>query len=445
MIIISPFFSLKEYNEWLPVRLVIILAGLLTIATSYVLYHITMTITQRKMLAIFAFGAYLFSPKNFFSSISGEPVPLSNLLLMTGMFVILKILLDEEITWRYALIFGGVCGLTILSRTDNVVFVISYFILLLLWSRGEKRLKMISIAGLITIFTLIPWILWNLTALGTIKQTSFDACPYVHRVRLLKNTQNLTDVFYVSIGNLLSPTNIFHLFGYSPFYFCLPFLIGSLTGAFKNKNYKLRRYIIFLLTMTGITFILYAIHTSIGFYLRAWHTASFATFTVLIIVCFIHIYFKSNINIKRFLIVLSILYIIIFIGNLHLRKVEPPYIWQTDMYKAADYINKDTNHKFAVYDSGILSYFTYGKVLSIDGNVNPEAYRAVKEHRVYDYMIENNVDYLIGLIATNNSIYEPFWGYPFDEIFEPVSQNEDDMIYKFKYPGYGVCRLKKLK
>jgi hypothetical protein len=445
MIMISPFFKLKGHNEMLPIRFVIILAGILTIATAYVVYRITMIITQRKILAVFAFGAYIFSSNSFFSNISGEPVPLSNFLVVIGLLITLEIVLREKLSWRDVIIFGVISGLTVLARTDNAVFVFTYFILILLWYRKEGRFIKVGTAGLITLFTVLPWFIWSLIVLGTIKQASLDACAYLYRVKFLNNAHNLVDVYYASLKNLLYPASLLQIFGFSPFYFLLVFLIGSLCGAFKADNKKLGRSIIILLSLTGVVFILYIIHTGIAFYIRTWHVASFAIFTVLIIVSFIHIYFKSEVNIKRFLILLSIIYFIIFARHLYIRHIEPPYISQLDMYKSADYINNDPNHLYAVYDGGIISYFTDGKILSIDGNVNPEVYRAVKEHRVYDYMVESNAYYLIGLIESNKSLYEPFWGHPFDEIFEPLKQNEDGVRYEFSYYEFGVCRLKKLE
>ncbi|MGQ9706458.1 MAG: hypothetical protein ACUVWP_05580 [bacterium] len=408
MIVISPLFLLKEYDMMLPVRLVIILAGLLTIATAYVLYNITMIITQRKILSIFAFGAYIFSSNSFFSNISGEPVPLSNLLIVIGLLITLKAAFDENLSWRGASLFGVISGLTVLARTDNIVFVFTYFILILMWYRKEKRFIKVSIAGLITLFIISPWFIWSLTALGTIKQTSADACAYLYRVKFLNNAHNFVDIYYTSLKNLLYPASLLQIFGFSPFYFTLLFLIGSLFGVFKTEDNKLRRSIIISLSMVGVLFILYIVHTGIAFYIRFWHVASFAIFTVLIIVSFIHIYFKSGINIKRFLILLSILYFFIFVRHLYLRNVEPPYMNQLDMYKSADYINNDLNHLYSVYDGGIISYFTDGRILSIDGNVNPEAYIAVKERRVYDYMVKSNAYYFIGLIESNKSLYEPF-------------------------------------
>jgi hypothetical protein len=448
MIMISPFFKLKGHNEMLPIRFVIILAGILTIATAYVVYRITMIITQRKILAVFAFGAYIFSSNSFFSNISGEPVPLSNFLVVIGLLITLEIVLREKLSWRDVIIFGVISGLTVLARTDNAVFVFTYFILILLWYRKEGRFIKVGTAGLITLFTVLPWFIWSLIVLGTIKQASFDASPYLYWTKILKENPDIS--FYVifygtSINRLLNSYFISFLFGYSPFNIGLLIIIGALFGAFKENDQKFRKSIITLLILTGVVFLLYFLHTAVMLYLRFWHIAIFSAFTILIIVSSIKIYIKQLKTLIILITVLSVIYFMVFTTFLYGEKTNPSYSHQIDMLKAAEYINKDKEHMYAVYDSGIISYFTDGKILSIDGNVNPEAYRAVKECRIYDYMIENNVDYFVGMIGTNNSIYEPFWGHPFDEIFEPVKQNDDGMKYEFNSSEYGVCRLKKLE
>jgi hypothetical protein len=111
------------------------------------------------------------------------------------------------------------------------------------------------------------------------------------------------------------------------------------------------------------------------------------------------------------------------------------------MYDAAKYINERPEYKFAIYDGGIVGYFTDGRILSIDGNVNPAAHEAVKEKRVYDYMKEEGADYIIGCVLANNVHYRPFWPYPFEEMFEEVPNDLDNPDNKKYY--YSVYKLVK--
>ncbi|MCP4230721.1 MAG: hypothetical protein GY771_11330, partial [bacterium] len=106
------------------------------------------------------------------------------------------------------------------------------------------------------------------------------------------------------------------------------------------------------------------------------------------------------------------------------------------------YINENPNAKFAAYDSGILSYYTNGKVLSIDGNVNPEAFKAVKERRLYEYMKGEDIDYLIGYGEWVHKLNASFWPGEFDELFEEVPNDLDDPDVQFGC-DFSVYRLKK--
>ncbi|MGQ9706179.1 MAG: hypothetical protein ACUVWP_04145 [bacterium] len=114
------------------------------------------------------------------------------------------------------------------------------------------------------------------------------------------------------------------------------------------------------------------------------------------------------------------------------------------MYIVANYINIDADHIYSAYDSGIISYFTNGKVLSIDGNINFGAYKAFRDRKIYNYMVDNNVDYLVGKSEWTKFICEPFSPYPFDEIFTRVYENDNDLRYQFIFNDFAVFKLNKI-
>jgi len=114
----------------------------------------------------------------------------------------------------------------------------------------------------------------------------------------------------------------------------------------------------------------------------------------------------------------------------------PPYQVSAGL-GGARYVVEHPEYKFAAYDSGILSYFSDGGILPIDGNVNPEAYRAVKDKRVYEYMKENDVDYFIGYREWVDKLYSPYWPGDFDDYFE-----EADIGSEVDYDIPPIYRLK---
>jgi len=441
MLIISPLFALKTYNEILPVRLVIVLSELFSIATSYILYLIINTITRNKLLSIVGFGLYLLTPKIFLTNIIGEPVPLSNFFIIIGLFLTLRISIDGILSLRRMILIGIIFGLTILSRIDNIIFILIYIFIILLWYKGENRLLRVGFIGILTILIASPWFIWSLRSLGTIKQTSIDACSFIFKHNILKNCNDIHSILKESLISIFNPSSLLYLFGYSSLSYTLPFIIGSLFGCFKEKDIKLQRGVIIILTMTLATFILYIIHTGIFFYIRIWQVASFSSLTILIIISSIYIYSKSK---KVILILISILLsLYLFSSSFTIwREIQATkYPFEIDFYKVAEYINKDKNHKYSAYDSGIISYFTDGKVLSIDGNINPEAYNAFREHRICDYMIENDVDYLVGKYEWTKFICEPFCSYPFNDVFKVVKNNDVGINFDFTFDDYVVLKF----
>ncbi|MGQ9706181.1 MAG: hypothetical protein ACUVWP_04155 [bacterium] len=106
MIVLSPLFALKEFNEILPIRLTIILSGIISIFTAYILYIITREITGRKLLCFLSFCFFLFLPRIFLQNIYCEPSSLSNLLLATGLFLTLKLAKEERMSRKSVFILG---------------------------------------------------------------------------------------------------------------------------------------------------------------------------------------------------------------------------------------------------------------------------------------------------------------------------------------------------
>lgn len=117
----------------------------------------------------------------------------------------------------------------------------------------------------------------------------------------------------------------------------------------------------------------------------------------------------------------------------------PMYHHQLDMLDTKDWVLQQPKGTVAIYDGGIMSYLTDGACLPIDGNVNNEAHKAVTEHRVYEYMKENGVEYLIGWYWIKGR-YSPFWGVDFDQAFEQVKVVEPVE----KEPVFGVFTIWKL-
>lgn len=444
MILISPLFLLKGVSPDLPVKLTLILSAILSLGVALFIYLATDKFTNNKWLAVFAFFIYLFTERSFLFDMYGEPSPLSNLLLAIGVYLLARAAVSGRLSLRGAIVFGVTGGLMILARTDNVLFFTLFCLLALIWLEGRSRIGRILVAGAVSFIVVLPWLLWSYFTFGTIVQTSADACSILFRANILQGVNDPLDIARLAINQVTDLGHTKMLFAYFPLFHGLLIVVGTLAAVFVNNGDKAKkRAALLTLAATGVVFLVYLLHTAYGFYLRPWHAASFAIFTTLIVTFALY----SNIPkraLNKVLFAVAAFYLLVFVFYIPYRLTHPPNPEFVEPLKGAEYVNAHPEYKFAAYDSGILAYYTDGAVLSIDGNVNPDAYRAVKEKRLYEYMKQEGVDYLIGYGDWVHKLNAQFWPGDFDELFEEVPNDLDEPGLDFGC-DYSVYRLKRTR
>jgi len=441
MLLISPLFLLKGINPDLPVKLALILSAILSIGAAYFVYLTTAKFADNRWLAVFAFFIYLFTERSFLFDMYGEPSPLSNLLLAAAVYLLARVAVSGKFSMGGAIVLGVVGGLAVLTRTDNVVFMALFYFLVLVWANERGRFARVLTASGVSAIVVAPWLIWSYTTFGTIVQTSADACSILFRANILQGTDGITDIVRLAVAQITDLGHTKMLFAYFPLFHGLLLAIGALAAAFAGGDKQKKRAVTLALLSTGIVFLLYFLHTGVGFYLRPWHVASFSVFTTLIVTFALYSNIRKRL-LNRVLIGVAAVYLFIFMLYIPYRLTHPPNPMFVEPLRGAEYVVAHPEAKFAAYDSGILAYYTDGAILSIDGNVNPEAYRAVKERRLYRYMKDENVDYLIGYGDWVHKLNASFWPGEFDELFEEIPNDLDDPGLDFGC-DYSVYRLKK--
>ncbi|MCP4231134.1 MAG: hypothetical protein GY771_13430, partial [bacterium] len=283
LLFISPLFLLKPVNPDLPIALTLIFSAILSIGAACFIYLAVKKLTSDGWLSLFAFGAYLFTERSFIFDMYGEPSPLSNLLLAIGFFIVVSILVSGNFTWKKTVSFGVVCGLAVLARTDNIVFIALFYILVIFWTADRKLIHRILAAGGISFLIVSPWLLWNWITFGTIIQMSATACPTLFRTYILADNGSFIDAIRISVTRTLDLSYTKVLFAYFPLFHALLLVIGALTAGYSRYERIRYRATTLILACTGLSFLLYFLHAGVGFYLRPWHVASFGLFTVFIV------------------------------------------------------------------------------------------------------------------------------------------------------------------
>jgi len=70
--------------------------------------------------------------------------------------------------------------------------------------------------------------------------------------------------------------------------------------------------------------------------------------------------------------------------------------FQSQLYESAEWLRDHTEEdsRIAAISAGIYGYFTQ-RTIDLAGVVNEEAYRAMREKRIFPYLQEKNIDYLV--------------------------------------------------
>jgi Gpi18-like mannosyltransferase len=431
--VIAPFFTLKTLDPTLPVRIALLFSSLLSIATAYFIYLIVKEATGNRWFGVFGFAFYVFNPQILYSEAMGEPSALSNLLLAASLFAIYGLSGKRWLSWSKSLSLGVLFGLAFLARTDNALFIVVFIVAAAAWSRPFDIKKITTITA-VTIIVVLPWFIWNLVNFGTIVQVSAVANAYVLNAN--SNAAVLPGGFrYYGLSNVWAFSR--HIFGYSLISYFFPFLVISLVGGYFLTMTANKRIITCLLLMSAVIGIMYFLHVEVAGVIRPWHMTSAAPVTALVISLAAYIYsFREKFR-PPVLVGVTALFAFLIGVNVNSFLSHPKYPWQLDAFDAAVWVKGRPDEKAAVYDGGIVNYYADGKLLPIDGNVNNEAFEAIKDRRLYEYMKENDADYLVGW-AWILKKYEKFWPYPTSEIFEEVEgvrprEIENRPIGEFKY------------
>lgn len=414
---ITPFFLLRGLDTFLPIRLILLFSFLLNIITAWFIAKILKQLNSNDWIILLVYAAYLLNPFVHRLELYNEPATLSNLLMTLMFYLAIKFSIDNSISTKQSFYFGLIGGLLLLARTDNLLFYLLALLAVLIWCRPVpwKRLFIsVLVSGLVN----LPWFIFNLSTFGTFVQVSAIACPYI----AYANEP-------ATLGQMLSFTDpqgfqnriyeLHYAFRYSLILHGFIVLIGMSFAAFLTSNKLLKRITLLTLCSILMGIVLLYSHSVITRYLREWHVACFAPITILLMILLLHI-FREVLSKKRWIIILSVsgYFILAAIGMEQNFSTQYCH-WQSETPVLAEWVKTMPRGSCAIYDGGLMAYLTDGALLPIDGNVNNEAHKAVTEHRVYDYMKDNGVQYLVGWSWIKGR-YGQFWGVDFDKAFELV-------------------------
>jgi len=411
-ILLVPIFWFSPANPDIPVHVALTILSIFNVLTGYIIF-----LTVRKIVGGVAglFGSFLwlFNPFVILIALSGVEVGVAVFFISLCIYVHLKERKSDRIPFPRMALIALLTALAVLSRVDAVFIFIAIALdrWYLSYRKGTSLFRSLSQPALycaVTLLALTPWFFWNLYHFGTIRQISGVTLPNIaHNMYLMKHNTYLslsfvkTELFYLKvwIENIIRFSGGIGLF-IILFVFFVISVRKNLATKISGILEKIKPLHFALLSSIFLVFF-YALY--FWGWLRPWY--------YLPVMLIVTIYLGSIVGhtVESFLhtgaerekgtvsiVVLFLICAIYFSYQGMSVWREGLFPFQKQLYESAVWLKENTpeNSKIGAISAGIYGYMN-GRTIDLAGVVNEEAYRAMREKRIFAYLQEKQIDYLV--------------------------------------------------
>jgi len=177
-LLLVPFYRAFPQDPILPIHLALTLLGLCGAFTGWFIYRIVRRFASRRA-ALFSLFLWTFSPALLVSGLNGLETGVFGLLLAASLDLYLGRVRSNPDPARLAAL-GALLGLTVLARVDGALLAAGIsFDLLRLPHPASRRLKSLGMLGLVAALTLLPYLLWLHHRFGVLLPESGSATRFL--------------------------------------------------------------------------------------------------------------------------------------------------------------------------------------------------------------------------------------------------------------------------
>jgi hypothetical protein len=410
-ILLVPVFWLSPSNPEAPLHWALTILSVFNVLTSVVLYRILHRIAGRAAAWIGSF-IWLFNPYVIMISLSGVEVSVAAFFLSLCIFLYIQLRGSTEWGFSGIIRLALVTALAILSRVDSV-FLFGSIALDMLYSSYHRRLLasrrtlQIALYGVSTLVFLAPWFAWNLANFGTIRQISGVTLPNIAHTMYLQRFQTYASLQFFRTELFHLKTWISHVVLYGGggplialgIAICLLLLIRRRTAAAAAIWMQVRE-----LSFAALFAVLVVLFYSLYFWgwLRPWYYLS----VILVVTLFLAVlsgYILTGFRAPSLragsarplgLAILVLTAYFSYVGVTAWRS--GLFAFQKQLYDSAIWLNSNTSKddRIGAISAGIYGYLTR-RTTDLAGVVNQEAYKAMREKRIFSYLVEKKIAYLV--------------------------------------------------
>jgi len=422
------FFLVPLYllpGRSLPLHLALTASSLFDVAAGGLVALAVGRLTGNRAAALFALTFYLLIPQNVFASANGVESALAAMMLGALLLVLVSVWRRSRDDWiRWAVVTGVLGGLTVLARLESALVLAVVLAFIAASQSGAQRWRAPSVAGAMAAIVVAPWFLWSFVAVGTVMPVSAESITWLLRQHYSAHYPDADTIDKVRHG--LSYTKFILLTRLPDLYFPpRPFAVLFLSGlALLGGHFLLlsrgllRRKTAGQILIAGLPLAAFAVMLVFNSWCRwfvrewyfAWGMPMVALFVGVVFAYLDEVVASFPLFSGRWLHAIAggtrqLLLCGAVVGLLALAYVGPARdTWRTGLYpeqeerlQAALYVksNTDPAARVAAFNSGLTGYFSDRTVINLDGVVNPDAYHALRDHRLLDYLRTVDVTYVV--------------------------------------------------
>ncbi len=411
----------------LPLHLALTASSLFDVVAAGLVALAVARLTENKIAAIFSLAFYLFLPQNVFASVNGVESALTAMLLAALLLILVSVWRDQREDWlRWSIWTGAMGGLTVLARLDSALVVVAILAVIALLQSGARRWRVPLIAGSVATALVLPWLLWGLVAVGTAAPVSAESSTWLYREHISAGKPDMD--FADNVRQGLSATKHVFLTQMPRLYLpSKPYAAMFLGGAcllcvhlLLFSRDPLRRRTAHQLLVAGVPLAAFVamllVNSGYRWFVREWYFAwGMPTVVLLIGVAFAYLdtitvsaartigrgYSSSHATASTAPRLLLLTSLVVLLAVAYAGRGRDT--WRTGYFPfqhsnlgAAHYLRENTepDARVASFNAGVIGYFSDRTVINIDGVVNPDAFRALREHRLMAYLRSAEVEYI---------------------------------------------------
>ncbi len=392
LFLITPIFLLINAQHWLAVHCALTLSALFDTAAGFLIYRVLEKL-GKPTLGFWAATFYLVNPYGVWITMNGLETGLNSFFLAGLTYLSVTVPKERlRVGW---LKYGLVCGLALLSRTDNIL-VMGVFLIYVL--RRHRDFLTVSKIVLVTTLLTAPWLVYNFATFGTLVQTSGTAYPFLNHSQYLAEHKSIFSWALIPYLTRLSFTDfVLNAFHYGMWQITL--LVGVFLG-FRLRNWSREtRAALWGLTAAGL---FAAFHLLMRWSVRPWYAQAVFVLTLPAIALSLE-------RINRYLLAFAVA-TVLFLSAWRVQA--EPFRLAERSYVILDVVNHliPPGERVGVFNSGFVQYFTDRKVINLDGLVNNEILEYYRMKKGLGYLRGKNIGWVVDHWVYITKTFGPYWG-----------------------------------